>query len=66
MDSKTVNPNSVLIRLARTMGYKLLISNELILTEVPEVASWNRFARSIFYCKCAVCKKKQVEFSVCS
>jgi len=49
MDSKTVEPNLVLIRLAQTMGYNLFITNELILNEVLEVASSNRFARSILF-----------------
>ena len=49
MDRKTVDPNLVFIRLARTMRYNLFISNDLILTEVLEVASSNRFARSIFF-----------------
>ena len=51
MDSRTVDPNLVVIRLARTMGYGLFSINELILTEAQEalaVASSNFFARSIF------------------
>jgi len=59
MNSKPVDPNLVLIRLARTMGFNLFISNELTLTEVLEVDYFlSRFARSIYH-KCAVCKKKE-------
>ena len=47
IDSKIVGPYLVVIRLARTIGYNLFISKELIVTEVQEVASSNRFARSI-------------------
>ena len=50
MDSRTVDPNLVVIRLARTMGYGLFSINEPILTEAQEslaVASSNFFARSI-------------------
>ena len=52
MDSRTVDPNLVVIRLARTMGYGLFSINELILTEAqeaPEVASSNFFARCTFF-----------------
>jgi len=48
--SRTVDPNLVVIRLARTMGYGLFSTNELILTEAQEalaVANMNFFARSI-------------------
>jgi len=51
-DNKNVNPNFVVIRLARTMGYGLFSINELILTEAQEtlaVASSNFFARSILF-----------------
>jgi len=50
-----VDPNLVVIRLARTMGYGLFSVNELILTEAQEtlaVASSNFFARSIFFFAC--------------
>ena len=49
MDSRTVDPNLVVIRLARTMGHGLFSINELILTEAqesPAVTSSNFFARS--------------------
>ena len=52
MDSRTVDPNLVVIRLALTMGYGLFSINELILTEAEEalaVASSNFFARSILF-----------------
>jgi len=61
MDSRTVGPYLVFIRLAWTIGYNIFISKELILTEVLEVASLNRLARSIFYV--FVFKKKKVVFS---
>jgi len=48
MDNKTVGPNLVFILLAQTKGYNLFISNELIVTEVLEVASSYRLERSIF------------------
>jgi len=68
MDSRTVDPNLVFIRLARTMGYGLFSINVLILTEAQEaldVASSNFFARSILY---FVCKrgKKTAACSECS
>ena len=50
MDSRTVDPNLVVIRLARTMGYGLFSIKVLILTEAEEalaVASSNFLARSI-------------------
>ena len=47
MDSKIVGPYLEVIHLARTMGYNLFISKERILTEVQEVASSKRFARSV-------------------
>jgi len=47
MESKIVIPNLLLIRLAQTVGYNLFMTKELILTEVLEVASSNRFARCI-------------------
>jgi len=47
MDSKTVGPNLVFFRIARTMGYNLFVTNELIETEVLDVASSNRLERSI-------------------
>ena len=52
MDSMTVDPNLVVIRFARTMGYGLFNIKVLILTEAQEalaVASSNFFARSILY-----------------
>jgi len=52
MDSRTVDPNLVVIRLVRTMEYGLFSINELILTEAQgalAVASTNYFARSIFF-----------------
>jgi len=52
MDSRTVDPNLVVFRLARTMGYGLLSINEQLLTEAQEalaVASSNFFARSILF-----------------
>jgi len=52
MDSRTVDPNLVVIRLPRTMGYGLFSINELILTEAQEalaVASSNFFARSFLF-----------------
>ena len=55
MDSRTVDPNLVVIRLARTMGYGLFSIKVLILTEAEEalaVASSNLFARSILYFFC--------------
>jgi len=47
-----VDPNLVVIRLARTMGYVLFSINELILMEAQEamaVASSNFFTRSILF-----------------
>ena len=47
-----MDPNLVVIRLARTMGYGLFNTNVLILTEAQEalaVASSNFFARSNLY-----------------
>jgi len=52
MDSRTVDPNLVAIRLARTMGYGLFSIKVLILMEAEEalaVTSSNFFARSILY-----------------
>jgi len=52
MDSRTVDPNLVVIRLARTMGYGLFSIKVLILTEAYEalaVTSSYFFARSILY-----------------
>ena len=49
MDSKIVGKYLEVIRLARTIGHNLCISKEIILTEVQEVASSNRFARSITF-----------------
>jgi len=46
-DSNNVGPYLVVILLARTIGYNLFIPKELRLTEVHDVASSNRFARSI-------------------
>ena len=62
-----MDPNLVVIRLARTMGYGLFSVNELILTEAQEtlaVASSNFFARSIFF----ACKReeKKAACSECS
>jgi len=50
-----VDPNLVVIRLARTMGYDLFSINELIFTEAQEalaVASSNFFSISIFFFVC--------------
>jgi len=50
MDTMTVDPNLVVTRFARTMGYGLFKIKLLILTEAQEalaVASSNFFARSI-------------------
>jgi len=50
-----VDPNLVVTRFARTMGYGLFKIRLLILMEVQEalaVASSNFFARSILYCVC--------------
>jgi len=47
MESKTVGPNLVFIRLARTIGYNLYTTNELIEEEVLELDSSNRLERSI-------------------
>jgi len=47
VDSNTVCPYLVAILLARTVGYNLFISKELVLTELHEVFSSNCFARSI-------------------
>jgi len=52
MDSRTIDPNLVVIRFARTMGYSLFSIKVLILTEAQEtlaVASSNFFARSILF-----------------
>jgi len=60
MDSRTVDPNLVVIRLARTMGYGLFNIKVLILTEAQEalaVASSNFFARCILYF--FACKRKE-------
>jgi len=60
MYSRTLNPNLVVIRLARTMGYGLFSIKVLILTEAEEVlavASSNFFARSILYIACKRGKK---------
>jgi len=58
MDSRRVGPYLLFIRLARTIGYNLFITNEVILTEVLQIASSNSFARSIFYV--LLCKKKKI------
>ena len=50
MDSRTLGSHLVFIRLAWTIGYNLFVPKELILTEVLEVNSSNRFAESIFAC----------------
>jgi len=50
MDSRTVDPSLVVIRFARTIGYNLFTTKELILTKALEalaVASSNFCARSI-------------------
>jgi len=50
MDSRNVEPNLVVIRIARTIGYNLVTTQVLILTEALEalaVASSNFCARSI-------------------
>jgi len=49
MDSRTVGPYLVFIRLAQKMGYGLFSINELILTKAQAVAvaSSKRFAGSI-------------------
>ena len=47
MDSRTVRQNLVFTHLAQTIGYNLFITKELILTDVLEVDSSNRFVRSI-------------------
>jgi len=60
MGNKIVDPNLVFIRLARKMGYNVFITKELMLTEILEVTSSNRFTRSIFVRK----EKKEVAFSV--
>jgi len=39
MDSRTGDPNLVVIRLARTMGYGLFSINELKFTEAQEALS---------------------------
>ena len=57
MDSRTVDPNLVVTRFARTMGYGLFKIKLLILTEALAVASSNFFARSILYC--LACKRKE-------
>jgi len=57
MDSKIFGPYLEAIRLARTMGYNLFVSKELIFTEVLEVPSSNRFARSITIAN-ALCVRK--------
>ena len=49
MDSMTVDPNLVVTRFARTMGYGLFNIKVLIVTEALAVASSNFFARSILY-----------------
>ena len=54
-----MDPNLVVIRLARTMGNVLYSIKKLILTEVQEalaVASSNFFARSKFF---FVCKREE-------
>jgi len=56
MDSRTVDPNLVVIRLARTMGYGLVSIKLMIMTgalEALAVASSNFFAIStpFFACK---------------
>ena len=58
MDSKTLGPYLVFIRLASTVGYNLFITKELILTDVLEVASSKPVASSIIYV--FVCKKKKI------
>ena len=47
MARNIVGPYLEAIHLARTMGYNLLLSKELILTEVLQVAYSNHFARFI-------------------
>ena len=67
MDSRTVDPNLVVIRLARKMGYGLFIIKVLILTEAEEalaVASSNFFARSILYF--FACKREEKTTAACS
>jgi len=51
MDSRTVGPYLVFIRLAQTTGYNLFITNEPILMEVLELVFSNRVKRSTF-CVC--------------
>jgi len=70
MDSMTVDPNLVVIRFARTMGYGLFNIKVLILTEAQEalaVASSNFFASSILYLFAFKREKKTVvcrEYSI--
>ena len=62
-----MDPNLVVIRLARTMGYGLFSIKVLILTEAQEalaVASSNFFARSILFL--LVGGKKKAACSKCS
>ena len=56
-----MDPNLVVIRLARIMGYGLFSIKVLILTEALAVASSNFFARSILYFICLLAgrRKKQ-------
>jgi len=65
-----VDPNLVVIRLARTMGYGLFSIKVLILTEAQEalaVASSNFFAKSIlFFLPVSGKKKKTAAYSECS
>ena len=66
-----MDPNLVVIRLARTMGYGLFSIKVLILTEAEEalaVASSNFFARSIlyFFLPLSGKKKKPLACSDCS
>jgi len=61
-DSSIIDPNLVVIRFARTMGYGLFSIKVLILTEAQEaltVASSNFFARSILFLSVSG-KKKQL------
>jgi len=69
MDSRTVDPNLVVIRLARTMGYGLFSIKVLILTVAEEalaVTSSYFFARSILYFACKREEKKTAACSECS
>jgi len=47
MDIRTVDPNVISIRLARTIGYNLFTTNKLILTEALAVAYSNFSTRPI-------------------